>query len=464
MQSATPTNRVALTTICVVVATALLCSCAAGTKKKSPDLAKRAGTATGSTGGLRDETITLAQLEELSNAFADRYFTLILSASEKVMKDNPSLSQRRIMNGARLLGVSSMYDIASSPDTFTQLIDQLVVVTLQNYFWVDSGRSQKIWGDRAQPFVENLRRAREDIWAGAARVFTESQLQQLDLIIANWWLKQGGASGGTEFVAYVRFADIANAKGLALLEEVKDGGGLLEPIDRATEQIASTQRALERSLFYAKRVTLFANWQIEALVYDLLIMPETQKLLSDADKVTTVFGDIPNLLNQNGELASKLLAQYKDSINATALLADKFAPIATSAEHITKDAGTAVSLINATLNSVSQMQATAAANTPKDGPTAKPFDIAEYTTLLAQLQTNLTEANKFLSTTDKLLDQKDLDSRLKPIESLIRTRISDAQVATQDVVDGIFIRIGILLAATFAFIIAIIWWRSKRRS
>ena len=456
----TPTARTIARIVSMVLAISMLCSCAASAKKKQADLAGRAGTATGGKSGLRDATITLDQLEELSNAFADRYYTLITSASEKVMRDNPSLEQRRMMNAVRLLGVSSMYDIASSPDTFTQLIDQLIVVTLQNYYWVDSGKSQKIWGERAQPFVENLRRAREDIWACAARIFTEDQLEQLDLIISTWWQKNGGA----EFVAYVRFADIASAKGIALIEEVKDGGGLLEPIDRATEQIAQTQRALDRSLFYAKRVPLFINWQLEAFVFDILIMPEVRQALSDTNKVSGVIGDIPNLLNQNSEVASKLLSQYKDSITSTISLVDKIAPIATSAERIAKEAGTTVGLVNTTLTTASQMQESAAKSAPNNAAPSKPIDLAEYASLLNQVQSNLTEANKFLSTTDKLLDEKDLELRLKPLESLIRLRISEVQLATEDVVNGIFIRAGILLFVIFAFIVAIIWWRSHRRS
>jgi hypothetical protein len=111
---------------------------------------------------LKDQRLKRADLEAMSNAFADRYFTLMLSASEKVMRGNPDIGQRRLMNGLRLLSVSSIYDIATSPDTLTQLVDQLVVVTLQNYFWVDSGRAHAIWGTRAQPLVENLRRAREE--------------------------------------------------------------------------------------------------------------------------------------------------------------------------------------------------------------------------------------------------------------------------------------------------------------
>jgi hypothetical protein len=203
---------------------------------------------------------------------------------------------------------------------------------------------------------------------------------------------------------------------------------------------------------------------LEALVYDLLIMPEVRQALSDTNKVSGVIGDIPNLLNQNSEVASKLLSQYKDSITSTISLVDKIAPIATSAERIAKEAGTTVGLVNTTLTTASQMQESAAKSAPKNAAPSKPIELADYASLLNQVQSNLTEANKFLSTTDKLLDEKDLDLRLKPLESLIRLRISEVQLATEDVVNGIFIRAGILLFVIFAFIVAIIWWRSHRRS
>lgn len=268
----------------------LIVGCASGSGKSKPGEAARI---------LRDQRITRAQLEEASNAFADRYFTLMLSASERVMRDNKDISQCRIMNGLRFLGVSSMYDIATSPDTITQLVDQLVVVTLQNYFWVDSGRAQKIWGPRAQFLVENLRRAREDIWTIAGRVFTDAQLEELDLSIATWWSRRGG----TEFVAYVRFSEVSSVKGEALIERVRDGGGLLEPLDRATEQVENANLALDRSFFWAKRLPLFANWQIEALWYDMLIMPDTQRLLASVDTMSKAIEIVPERMKMlNGTI------------------------------------------------------------------------------------------------------------------------------------------------------------------
>jgi len=281
----------------------VLPGCSSGQKKKSQF---------GEAGKmLRDQRITRAKLEELSNAFADQYFTLMLAASEKVMRDNPDISQRRIMNGLRLLSVSSMYDMATSPDTLTQLVDQLVVVTLQNYFWVDSGRSQAIWGNRAQPLVENLRKARENIWGIAAKVFTDEQLEELDLLIATWWSRRGG----TEFVAYVRFSEVASAKGGEILNTVRDGGGLLEPLDRVTDVAEDTRLSVERTFFWAKRVPLFANWQADALMYDILIAPEVQKSLGNYDKVAGTFATMP-------ERVEKIVSRLDDIPNTARSVTD----------------------------------------------------------------------------------------------------------------------------------------------
>jgi hypothetical protein len=257
---------------------------------------------------LRDQRITRAQLEELSNAFADRYFTLMLAASERVMRGNNDMQQCRIMNGLRLLGVSSMYDIATSPDTLGQLVDQMVVVTLQNYFWVDSGRSQVIWGARAQPLVENLRKAREDVWSMGSKVFTDEQLEQIDLMISSWWSQRGG----TEFVAYVRFSEVASSKGQALIETVRDGNGLLEPIERATEQAQEAQLALERSFFWAKRVPLFANWQVQALMYDMLALQDTARIIQAVETISKTAATMPDRVNVVTERVASVEATATD--------------------------------------------------------------------------------------------------------------------------------------------------------
>ena len=427
----------------------LMLATACGSAQKKQTLAEKAN--------LLDKTITQQQLDLLSNAFADRYFTLMLSASERVMRDNPDLQQRRIMNGLRLLGVSSMYDIATSGDVVTQLVDQLVVVTLQNYFWVDSGRSQAIWGDRARYLVQNLRRAREDIWTIAARVFTRDQLDELDLLISNWWYTNGGA----EFVAYVRFSDVAAARGSSLIEEVRGGGGLLEPLDRATEQVAQANFALERSFFWAKRVPLFAGWNVQAITYDFLVMPESQRLLKNINSVSDMAANLPDTLATKGDLGKELLAQYKDSIVATGALLDKVGPLTSSTQSILRDSDTAMKSVTEALRIVQAMQQASVAASA-GAPPAKPVDIKEYESLLQEVHRNLVEANKLLSTTNTMTDQRQLSERLKPIESLIQMRIREIQGATDEVSANLVWRVGILVGGVLCALFLFHIWRRRQ--
>jgi hypothetical protein len=223
------------------------------------------------------------------------------------------------------------------------------------------------------------------------------------------------------------------------------------------ERAAEAQQAFERALFYSKRLPLFINWQVEALLYDVLIMPETQQVLGDVNRINAVVADAPNLLQKNSAVASQLLTQYRDSINATGVLLDKIAPLANTAERITKEAGTSVGQVNATLNTIQQMKPPP----DKNAPVSKPVEIAEYIQLLNEMQQNLEETSKILSTTDSLLGSNEMAERLKPIESLMRARVDEAHNAADQVVNQIFIRAIAVVFIIFTLLVAVLWWRGK---
>jgi hypothetical protein len=419
-----------------VVALQPLAGCAAPKPKGGPGMRL-----------VRDERIGRKQLEELSNAFADRYFTLMLSASERVMRDNPDLQQCRLMNGLRLLGVSSMYDIATTPDTLTQLVDQYVVVTLQNYFWVDSGRANVIWKERSRPIEENLRRAREDITALCERVFTDEQLLELDLQVSTWWSTRSGA----DFVAYVRFSEVASAKGQDLIEKVRDGGGLLEPLDRATEQLVEAQFAYDRSFFWAKRLPLFANWQILALWYDIMTMPDVRRALDGVDRVTTVVGSLPTLLEQQGPVVQGLLQEYQRAMQATTGTLERAQPLVEAVSGVMQASGGTIGKVNETLDKVAAMQARAESAKDPNAPPAKPMDIAEVTALLAETRSTLTEANRALESGDRLLGSTAIDQRLATV-----------QAASDALIDKVFWRAMAVVGALIGGLVLVTVIRTRR--
>jgi len=381
----------------------------------------------------RDERISQRKLEELSNAFADRYFTLIVSASERVIRGNPDMQQCRLMNGIRLLGVSSMYDIATSPDTLTQLIDQYVVVKLQNYFWVDSGRAHAIWGERARLFEENLRRAYEDISSLCERVFTDDQLAELNESVSAWWAR----GSGSELVAYVRFTEVAGSKGQKLIESVRDGNGLLEPLDRATEQLIEAQLAYERSFFWAKRLPLFANWQVEALAYDLLSMPDVATALSGVNRMTEVVGALPTMSEEAQGALISLLQEYQRSLQATTSTLDRAAPLVEGVRGVMQSSDGALQQVNSALDKLIAFQAERLKQQDPNAPTAKPIEMSDLIALVAETKATLVEARQTIEGGGQLIGSAEIDRRIAEIQSA-----ADAST------DRIFVRVmGVVLTA-----------------
>src|SRR6185369_16186623 len=92
--------------------------------------------------------VTAAELDELTRAFADRYVGLLYSACDTVKKDNPDAMQRREAQALLVDSSSNIYDIASNADSFTRLLDLVVVTRLMSQVWMDDGRCQNVFGDR----------------------------------------------------------------------------------------------------------------------------------------------------------------------------------------------------------------------------------------------------------------------------------------------------------------------------
>ena len=98
-----------------------------------------------------------AELHALTNGFADRYMTYIVSAAEQIEKNNPNAQQRRLAHRTKLVQISAIYDIVTNPDPFTQLLDLTLVVSLQARKWIDDDLAESWFGPRGKFLVAALR-------------------------------------------------------------------------------------------------------------------------------------------------------------------------------------------------------------------------------------------------------------------------------------------------------------------
>jgi hypothetical protein len=265
--------------------------------------------------------------------------------------------------------------------------------------------------------------------------------------VSTWWSTRSGA----DFVAYVRFSEVASSKGQDLIEKVRDGGGLLEPLDRATEQIEEVQLAYDRSFFWAKRLPLFANWQILALWYDIMVMPDVRRALDGVDRVTTVVGSLPTLLEQQGPVVQGLLQEYQRAMQATSGTLERAQPLVEAVGGVMQASGGTIGKVNETLDKVAAMQARAEAAKDPNAPPAKPMDIAEVTALLAETRSTLTEANRALESGDRLLGSTAIDQRLATV-----------QAASDALIDKVFWRAMAVVGALIGGLVLVTVIRTRR--
>ncbi len=100
------------------------------------------------------------ELDLLCAAYADRYAAAMISACDATaVVGNPT--QRRQALRLKLESVSAVYDIATTDDPLTKLLDLLMVVTVQSQAWIDDDLAGRWFGANDVHIVGAIRRQRQ---------------------------------------------------------------------------------------------------------------------------------------------------------------------------------------------------------------------------------------------------------------------------------------------------------------
>lgn len=397
--------------------------------------------------------ITMAELDGLTKAYADRYMTLIVAACDEISRANPSLEERRMANLFKTASVTAIYDVATNPDPFTQLIDMLLVVTLQSMVWIDEDNAARIFPGRDEVLVLAIRRAREDIWELARRAMTPKQLDDLDRLMVEWRRQ----NQDIQFVSFVRFGDFADRRGKSIISEVRSGGGLLAPAKQAIDE---TRLLAERIFYISKRAPFIISWQAQTIADDLLIKPEVTGALAQldqvadaADRAAAAAESIPGLITsereaifaeldaRGGELAEAMTG-YRAAVADTRLLVTDLNTTITSATDALTGADQVARSLDQTIQSLDELMGERDEN-------AAPFDIEPYTATVRELTTSIRELNALIASTDALLGSSNLDDRLQQFNTIAETNLAGARTHGASLIDLAFLRAVMLAVVVF---------------
>lgn len=406
------------------------------------------------------QQITMAELDGLTKAYADRYMTLIVAACDDISRANPSLEQRRMANLFKTASVTAIYDVATNPDPFTQLIDMLLVVTLQSMVWIDEDNATKLFPGRDEFLVLAIRRAREDIWELARRVMTPKQLDDLDRLMVEWRRQ----NQDIQFVSFVRFGDFADRRGKSIISEVRSGGGFLAPAKQAIDE---TRLLAERIFYITKRAPFILSWQAQTIADDLLIKPEVSGALSQldqiasaADRAASAAESIPALVTSERQALiaeidahekqlSEALAGYRAAVGDTRSLVTELNATMSGATEALAGADQVAKSLDQTIGT---LDAFMSAHTAPAG--SEPFEIEPFAAAIRDLTLAVKELNALMVSTESLIGSESLNARLDQLNAVADGRLAVAHEHGASLIDLAFTRALMLAIALFLLAIA----------
>ena len=284
----------------------------------------------------------MKEIDQLTNAYADRYVTTIGSVCTRLVAKNPTPLARKAAADFKLVSATAMYDIVTEADPYSQLLDTVVVVTLQSMVWIDEGRADLVFGDEADDLVLALRALRVDAWNIASKAMTQQQLDELANLIWDWRRQ----NPNIDTVAFVRFGDFAEGRSKQALVDAKSNGGLLASLDDTNAKVDQALVLSERIFYVAKRAPILASWQLESALAGAVALPEIQgamktkdDLAKSADRAVAVVEQLPRKIDelaQRGDAAIDLprTLLWQLALAAIAVIAFWFVALAAYRSHV----------------------------------------------------------------------------------------------------------------------------------
>jgi len=400
----------------------------------------------------RKQAQQLQALQLTVMRFADEFVGRTGQAIASAQSDSESPEDRLLTQNWRVQQATAAYTIASGPNPLGNAVDMVSLVALNRMMLEEKWVTDR-FGARIKPVQETYQRLETDAWNILDPVLSDAQIARLKEIMARWRADHPEV----RTVSYVHFQDLADSVGAGQSGGDAQGGGLfsmlgIDPfssLDPAVREISQSRALAERTIYYLQRAPQLLDMQIVRLTYQFAVMPESQALLADAQRVSLVGSasdqlvqTLPSLLDRQREalIAQLVGVLQQESASVSAL---------TTNLRSTLEAGTdTAKAVHGTLDVVERItgQFTGKPATPaaEKGP---PFDIRNYTEMLREATAASRELDALAQRTDSLL----------PV----------LRVATQDTasrVDGIlnhlfWLAVLLILVATATVLLAALAYR-----
>jgi hypothetical protein len=353
----------------------------------------------------QESAAALLQLQLNVMRFADEYTARIADQVVAFQQAINSPTERLMAQSWLVSQASAAFIIASGPNPELNAIDMLVFVTLSRMIIEDR------WARERHPAqADGLLAAHEAmeqrIWSFASELLTPQQINELRTSLETWHQDNPLQRA----VPFVHLEDFAFATrntrtGTVSANSIFSFIGIdpLSNLDPAVRELAQSRQLAERAVYYGQRTPKLLNMQVQQLVFELAVMPESVGLLQDIGRFSTAAQQTGSLAAELPELLAKERAATIDQL--TGILDARQGQLQALVIELraTLEAGTATSdSVRGTIATLDTLMTrfeprASSATTPPD---RQAFDITQYTETLRQLGETTQQLQVLLSQVD----------------------------------------------------------------
>jgi hypothetical protein len=241
--------------------------------------------------------MTEVELQSELMSYADRFASIITQSLEDYENLKPSAEARQFVMSDLVYSISSVYTIAAQPNPQVSLLDMAGVTTLGRIIYQDNIRRK--YGKSTEVLISGFKQVEKDIWRVVTKVLSKEQQSELIALIKLW------RKDNPDKVVYnyLRFSDFALQRRTSTLVKKGQSDGLFKTVQEVTQQIEETRMLAERGIFLGTRLPLLTGNFAEVWMSQMLVSPETQKVLADvhtfsnvSERLATVAEQMPNQL------------------------------------------------------------------------------------------------------------------------------------------------------------------------
>lgn len=371
--------------------------------------------------------------------YADEYAGRVAESAEKYQRSARTPEDRLRAQNWRQSQSTAAYAIGSGVDAITNALDCVVFATLSRMV-IEDVWTQTAAPERVDPLLETHRDLEAKAWSLVEPSLTDAQENQLREIISAWRREHPQVQA----VGYIHFAEFAKAIGLprpgnAIASENLFSLLGIDPfsgLDPAVRELNQTRELAERTIFYLQRAPHLLGMEVERLVYQMTVMPETKTLLSDLDRASLVGSaadrfskELPEVIaGERKALVAQLTAELQHSSRSMQTLSQDVRATLDSATETAKAMEAMIAAANALTARLKPEE-----KSPDTSNGRSSFDVDEYRELLSQLSVTAGNLSELLQKTDAAIP-------------LMRRATQDVSTVANDLLDRSFRQLLILIA------------------